>query len=72
MVQIDCTVLRWIYDTISADQQQYAMLKKPSALTTWLHLEDEFLGQRESRALLLSTEFRTTKQGSSSITEFCH
>jgi hypothetical protein len=27
----------------------------------WVHLEDEFLGQRESRALLLSAEFRTVK-----------
>jgi hypothetical protein len=47
------------------------MLKDPNARTAWLHLEDEFLGQRESRALLLSAEFRTTKQGASSITDFC-
>jgi hypothetical protein len=47
------------------------MLKDPNARTAWLHLEDEFLGKRESRALLLSTEFRTAKQGASSITDFC-
>ncbi|XP_066347883.1 uncharacterized protein [Miscanthus floridulus] len=47
------------------------MLKNPNAHVAWLHLEDEFLGQRESRALLLSAEFHTMKQGSSSIMDFC-
>jgi hypothetical protein len=70
-VQMDCTVLTWIYGTINADLQQSTMLKNPSARIAWLHLEDDFLGQRESLALLLSTEFRTVKQGSLSITDFC-
>ncbi|XP_066323654.1 uncharacterized protein [Miscanthus floridulus] len=70
-LQMDCTVLMWIYGTINADLQQSTMLKNPNARTAWLHLEDEFLGQRESRALLLSAEFRTVKQGASSITDFC-
>ena len=70
-VQMNCTILTWIYGMINADLQQSTMLKNPNARVAWLHLEDEFLGQRESRALLLSTEFRTAKQGSSSITDFC-
>jgi len=70
-VQMDCTVLTWIYRTINADLQQSTMLKNPNARVAWLHLEDEFLGQRESHALLLSAEFRTVKQGSTSITDFC-
>ena len=32
-----------------------------------LYLEDEFLGQRESRAVLLEIEFRTL-----SITDYCY
>ncbi|XP_066333699.1 uncharacterized protein [Miscanthus floridulus] len=68
---MDCTVLTWIYGTINADLQQSTMLKNPNARVAWLHLEDEFLDQRESRALLLSAKFRTAKQGSSSITDFC-
>jgi hypothetical protein len=68
---MDCTVLTWIYSTINADLQQSTMLKNPNARVAWLHLEDEFLGQRESRALLLSAESRTAKQGSSCITDFC-
>ena len=70
-LQMNCTVLTWIYGTINPDLQQSTMLKEPNARVAWVHLEDEFLGQRESRALLLSAEFRTVKQGSSSITDFC-
>ncbi|XP_072146562.1 uncharacterized protein [Setaria viridis] len=70
-LQMNCTVLTWIYGTINPDLQQSTMLKEPTARVAWIHLEGEFLGQRESRALLLSAEFRTVKQGSSSITDFC-
>jgi hypothetical protein len=70
-VQMDCTVLTWIYGTLNVDLQQSTMLKNPNARIAWLHLEDEFLDQRESRALFLSAEFRTVKQGSLSITDFC-
>ena len=69
-VQMNCTVLTWIYCTIHADLQQSTMNNKPKARCAWTYLENEFLGQRESRALLLSAEFRTAKQGSSSITDF--
>jgi hypothetical protein len=43
-VQMDCTILTWIYDTINADLQQSTMLKNPNTRVAWLHLEDEFLG----------------------------
>jgi len=36
-----------------------------------MYLEDEFLGQRESRALLLEAEFRSFKQGDLSVTDYC-
>ncbi|XP_066311060.1 uncharacterized protein [Miscanthus floridulus] len=65
------TVLTWIYCTIHADLQQSMMNRKPNAHGAWIYLENEFLGQHESRALLLSVEFRTAKQGSASITDFC-
>jgi hypothetical protein len=59
--QMDCTVLSWIYGTIKDDLQQQVLLKEPTARATWLTLDNEFLGQRESRALLLSAEFRQFK-----------
>jgi hypothetical protein len=70
-VQMNCTMLTWIYGTIHADLQQSMMNRKPNARGAWTYLENEFLGQRESHALLLSAEFRTVKQGSSSITDYC-
>ena len=65
-------MLTWIYCTIHADLQQSTMNRKPNVRGAWIYLENEFLGQRESRALLLSAEFRMAKQGSASITDFCH
>jgi hypothetical protein len=47
------------------------MLCDPSAHVDWTVLDNEFLGQRESHALLLSAEFRTFKQGALHITDFC-
>ena len=47
------------------------MLREPNARVSWSVLDNEFLGQRESRALLLSAEFRTFKQGARSITDYC-
>ena len=68
---MDCTILTWIYDTIAADLQQQVMLREPNARVAWLVLNNDFLGQRESHALLLSTEFRMFKKGALSITDFC-
>jgi hypothetical protein len=64
-------VLSWIHGTINADLQQQVMLKEPSARVAWVVLDNEFLGQRESRALLLSSEFRQFKQGALNITDYC-
>ena len=43
-VQMDCTVLTWIYGTVSNDLQQSLMIREPDARAAWLYLEDEFLG----------------------------
>jgi hypothetical protein len=54
-VQADCYVLTWIYGTVSGDLQQFLMMRPGPARHAWCYLEDEFLGQKESRALLLET-----------------
>lgn len=54
-VQADCCVLTWIYGTVSSDLQQSLMMRQGPARNAWCYLEDEFLGQKESRALLLET-----------------
>jgi hypothetical protein len=68
---MDCTVLTWIYGTVSNDLQQSLMLRQLSAHGAWCYLEDEFLGQRESRTLLLKTQFHNFHQGSLKITDCC-
>ncbi|XP_066354686.1 uncharacterized protein [Miscanthus floridulus] len=68
---MDCTILTWIYGTIAANLQQQVMLREPNARVARSVLDNEFIGQRESRALLLSAEFHTFKQGALSITDFC-
>ena len=68
---MDCCVLMWVYYTISNDLQQSLMIRDPAARDAWLYLEGEFLGQYESRALLLEAEFRSFKQGDLSITDYC-
>ncbi|XP_066384535.1 uncharacterized protein [Miscanthus floridulus] len=70
-VQADCCVLTWIYDTVSRDLQQSLMMRQGPARGAWCYLEDEFLGQKESRALLLETKFRNFRQESLSITDYC-
>jgi hypothetical protein len=70
-VQTNCVVLTWIYGTISNDLQQSLMLRQFSARGAWCYLEDEFLGQKESRALLPETQFRNFCQGSLNITDYC-
>ncbi|XP_072147815.1 uncharacterized protein [Setaria viridis] len=70
-VQADCCVLTWIYNTVSSDLQQSLMMRPGPARGAWCYLEDEFLGQKESRALLLETKFRNFCQESLSITDYC-
>ena len=41
------------------------------ARTAWLGIEQQFLNNRESRAMLLDVEFRTLSQGILSIDDYC-
>lgn len=68
---MDCCVVTWIYCTTSNDLQQSLMLRNPAARAAWVYLEDEFLGQRESRALLMEAEFRSFKHGDLNVTDYC-
>lgn len=47
------------------------MLRERRARVAWRFLESEFLGQSESRALLLEAEFRNFKQGTLSVGDYC-
>ncbi|XP_066382667.1 uncharacterized protein [Miscanthus floridulus] len=69
-VQADCCVLMWIYGTVSGDLQQSLMMRQGPARGAWCYLKDEFLGQKESHALLLEMKFCNFQQESLSITDY--
>ena len=54
---MNCTILTCIYGSINGYLQQLLMLHNSTAYVSWIFFENKFLGQRESRALLLSAEF---------------
>lgn len=47
------------------------MMRQRPARGAWRYLEDTFLGQKESHALLLETQFHNLRQDSMSITDYC-
>ena len=46
------------------------MMRQGPARGTWCYLEDEFLGNKESRALLLETKFRNFRQESLTVIDY--
>jgi len=47
------------------------MMRQRPARESWCYLEDEFLGQKEPRALLLAAQFHNFRQDSLTITDYC-
>jgi len=69
---MDCVVVSWIFNTISTDLLDVIHERDGiSARAAWLGLEQQFLNNRESRAMLLDAEFRTLSQGALSIDDYC-
>ncbi|XP_066344241.1 uncharacterized protein [Miscanthus floridulus] len=70
--RMDCVVLSWLFNTISADLLD--VIHEHDDLTAqqaWLGIEQQFLNNRESRAMLLDAEFRTLCQGALFIDDYC-
>jgi len=68
---MDCVVKSWITGTISPDLAETVIDRTASARTVWCALEDQFLVNREMRALHLDVQFRNLVQGDLSISDFC-
>jgi hypothetical protein len=60
-----------ISGTISTDLAEAVMARTATACTIWLALEEQFLGNQETRALHLDAKFRHFCQGDLSITDCC-
>jgi len=68
---MDCAVKSWIAGTISTDLAEMVIDRVATARTVWCALEDQFLGNRETRAFHLDVQFRNLVQGDLSIIDFC-
>lgn len=69
--RMECVVLSWIFGTISASLVQLVMSPGTTARRAWLSLEDQFLGNKETRALYLDAEFRNFTQGDLNVSDYC-
>lgn len=69
--RMECTVLSWLYGTISSSLVEIVMSPSASARHVWLGLEEQFIGNKETRALYLDAEFRNFAQGDLSISDYC-
>jgi len=70
--RMDDVVVSWLFNTISPDLLDVIHERDGvTARAAWLGIEQQFLNNRESRAMLLDAEFRTLAQGALSIDDFC-
>src|SRR5438105_3396951 len=67
---MDCTMITWIYGTITYDLLDTVMLPNTTARDVWVSLKGQILGNKESRALHLEVEFHTFVQGNLLITDY--
>ena len=71
---MDCVVRSWLYGTIANDLVDVVLERRERGATaraTWLAIESQFLGNRETRALYLDAQFCNFVQGDLSITDYC-
>jgi hypothetical protein len=70
--RLDYVVVSWIFNTVSPDILD--ILHERDGITArdaWLRIEEQFLNNRESRAMILDAEFRTFSQGALPIDAYC-
>jgi hypothetical protein len=68
---MDCVVKSWISGSISSNLAKTVMERGATARIVWLALKNQFLGNRETRALHLEAQFRRFVQGDLSICDYC-
>ncbi|KAJ9545573.1 hypothetical protein OSB04_025280 [Centaurea solstitialis] len=68
---IDSRIKSWFYSTCDANLLQIISDDNCTAKDLWDELDEFFLNNKMSRMLQLQEQFRNTKKGTSSITDFC-
>ncbi|XP_062198772.1 uncharacterized protein LOC133901412 [Phragmites australis] len=69
--RMDCTVKSWIFSSITSKLMEIVHTGTPSAREMWQNIEEQFIGNKETRVLMLDSQFRTFVQGTLTITEYC-
>ncbi|KAJ9563084.1 hypothetical protein OSB04_008244 [Centaurea solstitialis] len=69
---IDSRIKSWFYSTCDANLLQIISSDNCTAKDLWDKLDEFFLNNKMSRMLQLQEQFRNTKKGALSITDFCH
>lgn len=69
--RMDFTVKSWLFSTISPELHEIIHNDSPTSRAVWLGIERQFIGNKETRALLLDAKFWTFVQGDLSITDYC-
>jgi hypothetical protein len=70
-IRMDSVILNWISNSISTDLHQVVWERGCTTRHLWLVIENQFLGNREQRALHLDAAFRNFVQGDLSVSEYC-
>ncbi|XP_023762277.1 uncharacterized protein LOC111910675 [Lactuca sativa] len=69
---VDAPIKSWFFSTCDPSLLQIISSDHCTAKDLWENLEKFFLNNKMSCMLELQDQFRNTRKGSSSITEFCH
>ncbi|XP_039818400.1 uncharacterized protein LOC120680884 [Panicum virgatum] len=70
-LQIDASIISWLYATISTDVLQAIIKPRDSAYGAWTSIKEEFLGNAHHRATQAHQEFHSHAQGDLSVSEYC-
>jgi hypothetical protein len=60
---MDCTVHPWQNSIVATSLIEITTTALPMACSIWCGLEDQFIDHKETHAMILDAEFRTSIQG---------
>ena len=69
--RMDAVVRSWLFGTLTAELMETVRVREDTTRVTWVRIEEQFRGNRETRALQLDAAFRLFEQGDLSITDYC-
>jgi hypothetical protein len=72
-MQIDSSIISWLYNSISSELMAMIQVPEPTAYTLWMAIRGLFIDNAMQRAIYMLQEFHNLFQGDMTITAyFCH